>query len=401
MAKDNHHKKKQKIIFEERSSDDEAQGQGTTRNYRDMRSRISRGESYIPPSPESRGKELFPGRRNNRGQSPSQAERRPWKLPQKIVYGTNDAKYKGPNERNRNPRGESNREELFPGRRRNDRNSSPPREERPWDLAKDSDHGRGPIRQRVMEDSSPSRPNRKELLPSKNTNKDPSPRQEDRRPWELPQNVVGVGAPFRQRMPMQEESSVQARLPDPSELEDLPLRQRQLLNLQQQGQLPSDLLPSPHHEDFATGIQIKGIASLQVPPGVHPERVPFLRHQGQETHQLPYQQNISPSSSWDVEWTPSPPKMSPAIGVVARNARDRTSGSGPARANGVKKGSGGDVEEIPLVDAPAPDKSKIVVASQYLFQHQIEGAGMMEERDVAGRLIGIQLIEGTRKSLRM
>jgi hypothetical protein len=102
--------------------------------------------------------------------------------------------------------------------------------------------------------------------------------------------------------------------------------------------------------------------------------------------------------------------MSPALGMVVRNARDRTSGSGPSnantsasRTNGARRSNGikDDDEEIPLVDTPSPDKSKIVVASQYLFQHQIEGAGMMEERDVAGRLIGIQLIEGVRRALRM
>jgi hypothetical protein len=102
--------------------------------------------------------------------------------------------------------------------------------------------------------------------------------------------------------------------------------------------------------------------------------------------------------------------MSPTIGMVVRNARDRTSGSGPSnantsapRTNGARRSKGGadEDEEIPLVDAPAPDKSKIVVASQYLFQHHLEGAGMMEERDVAGRLVGIQLIEGVRRALRM
>jgi hypothetical protein len=60
-----------------------------------------------------------------------------------------------------------------------------------------------------------------------------------------------------------------------------------------------------------------------------------------------------------------------------------------------------DDEEIPLIHAPAPDKSKIVVASQYLFQHDVEKAGMMEERDVASRLTGVALIEGVRRSLRM
>jgi hypothetical protein len=58
-------------------------------------------------------------------------------------------------------------------------------------------------------------------------------------------------------------------------------------------------------------------------------------------------------------------------------------------------------EEPPVVDAPAPDKSKIVVASQYLFQHDLEAAGMMDERDVQGRLQGIQVIETGRRGLRM
>jgi len=96
--------------------------------------------------------------------------------------------------------------------------------------------------------------------------------------------------------------------------------------------------------------------------------------------------------------------------MMARNARDRNSGSGPSttnssapRTNGARRSKGGEEEEneIPLVDAPAPDKSKIVVASQYLFQHHLEGAGMGEERNVAGRLAGIALIEGVRKALRM
>jgi hypothetical protein len=194
--------------------------------------------------------------------------------------------------------------------------------------------------------------------------------------------------------------------PDP---ELLPLRQRQLLDLQQKGQLPSDLLPPPGSDDFAGGIQIKGIANLTPIP-----RGSFLRHPPQEEqqqiHQLPYQQSISPTPSWNIEWTPSPINMSPTLGMVVRNARDKTSGSGPSntnvsaqRTNGTRrsKDGAGEDEEIPLVDAAAPDKSKIVVASQYLFQHHLEGAGMMEERDVAGRLLGIQVIEGVRRALRM
>lgn len=57
--------------------------------------------------------------------------------------------------------------------------------------------------------------------------------------------------------------------------------------------------------------------------------------------------------------------------------------------------------EPPLVDAPAPDKSKIVVSAQYLFQHSLESAGLMDERDVQGRLQGIAIIEATRRNLRM
>jgi hypothetical protein len=58
-------------------------------------------------------------------------------------------------------------------------------------------------------------------------------------------------------------------------------------------------------------------------------------------------------------------------------------------------------EEPPLVHVPAPDKSKIVVASQFLFQHDLEAAGMMDERNVQGRLQGIQVIEVGRRGLRM
>lgn len=66
------------------------------------------------------------------------------------------------------------------------------------------------------------------------------------------------------------------------------------------------------------------------------------------------------------------------------------------------KGKGKAVpEEPPLVDAPAADKSKIVVASQYLFQHDLERAGMLDERDITGRLQGIGVIEGARRGLRM
>lgn len=82
---------------------------------------------------------------------------------------------------------------------------------------------------------------------------------------------------------------------------------------------------------------------------------------------------------------PAPRKMSPGI-LIPRNAG--------IRLRGVE-------QEPPLVDAPAPDKSKIVVASQYLFQHDLEAAGMMDERDVQGRLQGIQVIEAGRRGLRM
>jgi CTD kinase subunit beta len=61
----------------------------------------------------------------------------------------------------------------------------------------------------------------------------------------------------------------------------------------------------------------------------------------------------------------------------------------------------GVLPEPPLIDAPAPDKSKIVVSSQYLFQHSLEAAGLMDERDVQGRLQGIAIIEATRRNLRM
>lgn len=77
--------------------------------------------------------------------------------------------------------------------------------------------------------------------------------------------------------------------------------------------------------------------------------------------------------------------MSPGI-LIPRNAGIKLRGVEP---------------EPPLVDAPAPDKSKIVVASQYLFQHDLEAAGMMDERDVQGRLQGIQVIEAGRRALRM
>ncbi len=58
-------------------------------------------------------------------------------------------------------------------------------------------------------------------------------------------------------------------------------------------------------------------------------------------------------------------------------------------------------EEPPLLYTPAPDKSKIVVASQFLFQHDLEAAGMMDERNVQGRLQGIHVIEVGRRGLRM
>lgn len=234
------------------------------------------------------------------------------------------------------------------------------------------------------------------------------PVREERRRWGNSKNVVGVSA--HEMESLSTKGSVR-------QAPELSLRQIQLLELEQQGQLPSDLLPSPHHEDFLGGIQIKGVANL-VPAGLHHQnRVSFLRHpqnqdyeQQQQTHQLPYQQTNSPTNSWNIEWTPSPKLdiMSPAIGMPLRNARDRTSGSGPSngntsRTNGARRSNGlrDEEGEVPLVDAAAADKSKIVVASQYLFQHQIEAAGMTEERDVAGRLIGIQLIEGVRKALRM
>jgi hypothetical protein len=81
----------------------------------------------------------------------------------------------------------------------------------------------------------------------------------------------------------------------------------------------------------------------------------------------------------------SPKKMSPGI-LIPRNAG--------IKLRGVE-------QEPPLVNAPAPDRSKIVVASQYLFQHDLEAAGMMDERDVQGRLQGIQVIEAGRRGLRM
>ena len=61
----------------------------------------------------------------------------------------------------------------------------------------------------------------------------------------------------------------------------------------------------------------------------------------------------------------------------------------------------GQEEEPPLVDAPAPDKSKIVVASQFIFQHDLEKAGMMRESDMPERLQGIQIIDQARRGLRM
>ena len=81
----------------------------------------------------------------------------------------------------------------------------------------------------------------------------------------------------------------------------------------------------------------------------------------------------------------TPTTMSPGI-LIPRNAGIKLRGVSP---------------EPPLVDAPAPDKSKIVVASQYLFQHDLERAGMMDERDVQGRLQGIAVIEAGRRGLRM
>jgi hypothetical protein len=69
----------------------------------------------------------------------------------------------------------------------------------------------------------------------------------------------------------------------------------------------------------------------------------------------------------------------------------------------IKKDKDANDEAIlpPLVDAAAPDRSKIVVARQFLFQHELEAAGLGVERDVSGRLMGISLIEGVRRVLRM
>lgn len=351
MTKDNNHKKKQK----KRKNSDGSSADERERKYKalaqDMRSRIDRGESYIPPANR---KELFPGRFEERNPGPPSEERRPWELPQNVS-------------------------------------------------------GLG----REMDGFSP---NQQKRFSAKSGKRNPAPFREERRLWEISKNVVGVRAHEMEGLSTKG-SLRQAPERFPAEPQpELSLRQRQLLELEQQGQLPSDLLPSPHHEDFLGGIQIKGVANL-APVVHHQNRVPFLRHpqnqdseEQQQTHQLPYQQNYSPTSSWDIEWTPTPKLdiMSPAIGMALRNARDRTSGSGPSngnasRTNGARRSNGvkDEEDEIPLVDAPASDKSKIVVASQYLFQHQIEGAGMTEERDVAGRLIGIQLIEGVRKALRM
>ncbi|QDS72303.1 hypothetical protein FKW77_007401 [Venturia effusa] len=286
------------------------------------------------------------------------------------------------------------RKELFPGRLTG-RNPGhlPEREWRPWDLPQNADgHRRG------MDEFSPDQ--QKPFWARSEGDGHAGVVREERRPGVVMQKddeVVVVGA----LLPRQE----------------LSLRQRQLLELEQHGQLPLDLLPSPHHEDFLGDIQIKGVGNPS--PVLHQrDRVPFLGQPSQnqhleqpvQIHQLSYQQNTSPTNSWDFEWTPTPKldTMSPAVGMALRNARERTSGSGPSsgtasRANGARRSNGfaDEDDEVPLVDAPAPDKSKIVVASQYLFQHQIEAAGMTEERDVAGRLIGIQLIEGVRKALRM
>lgn len=345
MTKDNNHKKKQK----KRKNSDGSSADERERKYKalaqDMRSRIDRGESYIPPANR---KELFPGRFEERNPGPPPEERRPWELPQNVG-------------------------------------------------------GFG----REMDGFSP---NHQKRFSAKFGDRNSEPLREERQPWEISKNVVGVSA---HEMEGLSTTGWPRQAPEP----ELSLRQRQLLELEQQGQLPSDLLPSPHHEDFLGGIQIKGVANLAPVVVHHQNRVPFLRHpQNQDsepqqpTHQLPYQQNHSPTSSWDIEWTPTPKLdiMSPTVGMALRNARDRTSGSGPSngiasRTNGARRSNGvkDEEDEIPLVDAAAPDKSKIVVASQYLFQHQIEAAGMTEERDVALRLVGIQLIEGVRKSLRM
>lgn len=351
MTKDNNHKKKQKKRKNSDGSSADERGKKYKALAQDIRSRIDHGESYVAPANR---KELFPGRFEERALGPLPEARRPWESPQNAVGFGRELDGLSPNQPRRFP-------------------------------AKFADHNPGPVR-------------------------------EERRPWEKSRNVVGV------RDHEVESLSARGSLRQAAEriptkalpLPELSLRQLQLLELEKQGQLPPDLLPSPHHEDFLCGIQIKGVANLA--PAVvhhHQNRVPFLTQdseQQHQTHQLPYQQDNSPSSSWDIEWTPTPKLdiMSPAIGKPLRNARDRTSGSGPSngiasRSNGARRSTRvkDEEDEIPLVDAPAPDKSKIVVASQYLFQHQIEAAGMTEERDVAGRLIGIQLIEGVRKALRM
>ncbi|KAE9964074.1 hypothetical protein BLS_008665 [Venturia inaequalis] len=343
MTKGNNHKKKQKKRKNSDGSSADERGRKYKALAQDMRSRIDGGESYTPSASR---KELFPGRLEERSPGPPPEERQPWELAQNVGGFGREMDVFSPNHQ----RGFS---------------------------ARVGGRGMEPVR-------------------------------EERRRWGNSKNVVGVSA--HEMESLSTKGSVR-------QAPELSLRQIQLLELEQQGQLPSDLLPSPHHEDFLGGIQIKGVANLAPAVLHHQNRVPFLRHpqnqdydQQQQTHQLPYQQTNSPTNSWNIEWTPSPKLdiMSPAIGMPLRNARDRTSGSGPSngntsRTNGARRSNGVKDEEgeVPLVDAAAADKSKIVVASQYLFQHQIEAAGMTEERDVAGRLIGIQLIEGVRKALRM
>jgi hypothetical protein len=89
--------------------------------------------------------------------------------------------------------------------------------------------------------------------------------------------------------------------------------------------------------------------------------------------------------------------------VSSRHPNHSASNSRSTNVSLVKKEKEVDDEAVlpPLVDAAAPDRSKIVVARQFLFQHELESAGLGDERDVNGRLMGISLIEGVRRVLRM
>jgi hypothetical protein len=107
----------------------------------------------------------------------------------------------------------------------------------------------------------------------------------------------------------------------------------------------------------------------------------------------PFQTNLGANSNG----TPSNSHVS------SRYSNHSASASNSNSASFVKKEKefDEDVALPPLVDVAAPDRSKIVVARQFLFQHELEAAGLGNEKDVSGRLMGISLIEGVRRVLRM